>query len=508
MERGELEVALRLTEDLVASYPTSTRVLDLRRRALTRTGELTDRARILHRLHVLANSPDKGTERAVLGRIIETAPGWLPTIPGPRRPIEPESDDIVMHLQKASVPYLLTGFTMRQRYNVLAARDAGARPVSVTTLGFPRELGFEDFPPYQVLDGIPHYHLDLGPFYPLDRPVDQVLEDQAWMLARLARKIRPAVLHASSGHRGYEFALMGQALRAHLGIPLVYEVRSFFEATWTGDEAWQEVGEYYQRRHDTETRTMKAADHVITIAEAMREEIIERGVDPERVTVVPNAVDPEVFSPQPPDPALRRKYGLDGFYTIGYVSNLDHPREGHEGLIDVTRVLLQRGRRVRTLIVGDGKRSELLQGYAREAGVGDEVIFTGLVPHDEVASHYALLDAFVVPRRDERAARVVTPLKPYEALAMARPMIVADLPALREIANPDERGLAYPAGDIEAMADAIERVMDDPALAARLGEAGRAWVSTTRRWVDNGPRFREVYQKVIEAKKKPAGSAA
>lgn len=506
IERGELEHASKLTQDLLRRFPDSRRALDLRRRVLVRTGELEERARVLHRLHELTGEwSDWTAERSVIGRMIETEPGWLPTIPGPPRELVPESDDVVMHLQKASVPYLLTGFTMRQRYNVLAAAGAGVRPVSVTPLGFPRELGFTDFPSFQVLDGIPHHHLDLGPSYPLNRPVDQLLEDNAWLMAGVARRVRPAVIHASSGHRGYEFALIGQALRAHLGIPLVYEVRSFFEATWTGDETWQEVGEYFKRRHDTETRTMQAADHVITIAEAMREEIIERGVDPERVTVVPNAVDVDVFRPQPKDPALQRKYGIDGHFTIGYVSNIDHPREGHEGLIEVTKVLLQRGRRVRTLIVGDGKRAELLKDHARQVGVADEVVFTGLVPHDEVASHYALLDAFVVPRRDERAARVVTPLKPYEALAMARPMIVADLPALREIAEPDERGLAYPPGDIEAMADAIVRVMDEPELAARIGEAGRTWVSTTRRWADNGPRFRDVYQKVLEEKRRRAG---
>jgi glycosyltransferase involved in cell wall biosynthesis len=507
MERGQMELADELTRDLVRRHPDSRRALDLRRRALARMGDMTERARMLHRIHELTGTrADWTAERSVLGRMIETEPGWLPLIPGPPRTLVPESDDVVMHLQKASVPYLLTGFTMRQRYNVLAAAGAGVKPISVTPLGFPRELGIEDFPAYEVLDGIPHYHLDLGKSYPLNRPVDQLLEDQAWMMAAIARKVRPAVIHASSGHRGYEFALIGQALRAHLGIPLVYEVRSFFETTWAGDEAWQEVGEYYRRRFDTETRTMQAADHVITIAEAMRDEIIERGVDPERVTVVPNAVDVDVFQPQSPDPGLRRKYGLDGKFTIGYVSNIDHPREGHEGLIDVTKLLLGRGRNVRTLIVGDGKRADELKDYARQSGVADEVVFTGLVPHDQVASHYALLDAFVVPRRDERAARVVTPLKPYEALAMARPMIVADLPALREIANPDERGLAYPPGDIPAMADAIERVMDDPALAARLGETGRAWVAETRRWSDNGPRFREAYRRAIERRKAQGGT--
>jgi glycosyltransferase involved in cell wall biosynthesis len=472
-------------------------------------GDLERRAQMHHRLHTLTDDEDDAiAERRVLGRIIETTPGWLPHIPGPPRPVVPESDDVVLHLLKASVPYLTTGFTMRQRYNMLAAVGAGVRPVAVTELGFPRFLGIDVIPEVEYFDGIAHHRLDLGPHYPIDPPVDALLEDQAWLMAQVAQRVRPAVIHASSGHRGYEFALIGQALRAHIDRPLVYEVRAFFESSWHGDEGWQESGEQYLRRYDTETRTMRAADHVLTIAETMRAEIIERGVDPDRVTVLPNAVDTDVFRPQPPDPSLRQRYGLEGLYTFGYVSNLDHPREGHELLIDATRVLLRRGRKVRCLIVGDGQRADELRKYAKSAGVADDVVFTGLVPHDEVAAHYALMDAFVMPRKDERFARMVTPLKPYEALAMARPMVVSDLPAHREIAEPEERGLAFPADNVEELATAVERLMDDPALGARIGEAGREWVERKHRWADNGHRLREVYGRVLETWGKRRKAAA
>jgi glycosyltransferase involved in cell wall biosynthesis len=124
-------------------------------------------------------------------------------------------------------------------------------------------------------------------------------------------------------------------------------------------------------------------------------------------------------------------------------------------------------------------------------------VFTGKVPHEDVRRHYALLDAFVVPRRDERAARTVTPLKPYEALAMARPLVVADLPALLEIAEPDQRGLAFRAGDGESLANALERLIDDRELGTRLGQAGREWVARERSWAANGPRFGEVYRQVL-----------
>ncbi|HTK44245.1 MAG TPA: glycosyltransferase [Patescibacteria group bacterium] len=507
IDAGDAARAIASVDELYREYPQSVRVLRLRRDVLKRTGDLHGQAAMLHQIHRLDDTPQtRLSERRAIGRLNELTPGWLPRIPG-RQPVTPDGDDVILHLNKESSPYLTTGFTMRSRYNLIAARDAGLRPVIVTALGFPRLLGITSFPAVEIVDDMPHYRLDLGPNYPLDRPLDQILEDQAWLTARVARQVRPAIIHASSGHRGFEHALVGLALREHIDRPLVYEVRSVFESSWGhDDESWAEASDHYSLRFDTETRTMRAADHVLVISEVMRDELIERGVDPARLTVFPNAIDPEVFSPRPPDPALQARYGIDGHFTFGYVSLIDHPREDHELLMDATKELRRRGRRVRCLIIGDGKRRAELEEYAKRTGVANDVVFTGHVPHDEVASHYALLDFFVVPRRDERAARMVTPLKPYEALAMARPLVIADLPPLREIARPEERGLAYTPGDMAGLASVLERLMDDPALGQRIAAQGHEWVVRERTWAANGAILRDVYRGVLErwAARRPA----
>ncbi len=499
LEAGAAAEALAGVDRLYHDEPRSLRVLRLRRAILAQMGDMDGQAAMLHQIHVLDPTPEnRAAEHRFLGRVTELSPGWRPRIPGPPRPVDPPDPAAVLVLNKESSPFLTTGFTMRSRYNLRAVRDAGYRPHVVTALGFPRLLGVSDFPALELVDEVPHHRLDLGPAYPLDSPVDRILEDQAWLTARVARGVRPAIIHASSGHRGYEHALVGLALREHLDRPMVYEVRSFFESVWSGSAEWGETGQHYQRRFEAETGAMRAADHVITIGEAMRDEIVERGVDPARVTIVPNGVDADAFTPRAADPALARRYGLAGSFTFGYVSNLDHPRENQELLIDAVRELRGRGRQVRCLIVGDGKRREELERHARAVGVAGDVVFTGRVAHDEVADHYALLDAFVVPRADERAARMVTPLKPFEAMAMARPMIVADLPALVEIVAPESRGLRFRTGDAADLATAVERLIDDPALAGRLGAAGREWVVRERTWAANAPRFRDVYGEVLE----------
>jgi glycosyltransferase involved in cell wall biosynthesis len=126
------------------------------------------------------------------------------------------------------------------------------------------------------------------------------------------------------------------------------------------------------------------------------------------------------------------------------------------------------------------------------------VIFTGAVPHERVPDFYALIDVFVVPRIHERAARLVTPLKPFEAMAMRRPIIVADLPALTELAKPGERGLAFTSGDPESLARAVETMLDNPEQTRSLAAEGRRWVLAERTWAANGRRYQDIYREVLD----------
>ena len=509
---GNADLAIELTEAMIREHPGDRAVLGIRRRAFAARGDMSSVAATIAALRrtgggdVLAD-----TERQLHGDLAETDARWRPRLRGDRQPTEPRSDRVVLHLLKESRPQRQNGFTMRSHDNLLAQRAAGWDPVVVTALGFPRSGGSQVVPVEEV-DGIRHHRLDLGAGYPSDGPADLYLEDYAWRTETVAREERPAIVHASSGGRGYETALVGLALGEHLDLPVVYEVRSLFDGPAPGGSASVATStrERYRRRDATEVRTMLAADAIVTLAETMKSDMVDRGVPAERIFIVPNGVDPEAFQPRSPDPELRARYGLGERFVIGYVSNLDHPREGQETLIEATAMLAAAGRDVACLIVGEGKRRAEVESMAAASGAADRVIFTGAVPHGEVPAMYALLDAFVVPRRDERAARLVTPLKPFEAMAMARPLIVADLPALTEVAPDGERSLAYRPEDAMALAAAVVRLMDHPDLAARLGENGREWVTRERTWASNGPRWTEVYETVLAGRRdrRPPGDAS
>ena len=483
--------AVAVAGEILATHPRTIAAHEIRHVALLRSGEPTASLAALRELRRIGDTPERADlDRRLVGMLRESDPLWLPRIPGPAEPIEPAAPGRILYILKESLPDRQSGFSLRSHHTMAALRRAGLDPLAVTALGFPRSAG-RVAPAVETVEGTRVHRLDLGAAYPADVPFDRYLEDFAWLASGVVRAERPAILHAASGLRGCDIALVGLALREHHGLPLVYDVRSFFETTWSSRPG-AEHAEVARRRHVADTRVMAAADAVVTIAEAMREDIVARGIPAERVFVVPNGVDAEQFSPRPPDPELRARLGLHGF-VFGYVSNLDHPREGQELLVEAAARLRARGRDATCLIVGDGRRRAELEEQARLAGAGQAVVFTGAVPHAEVPAHYALLDAFVVPRREERAARHVTPLKPYEAMAMERALVVSDLPALREIAAPDERGLAFAAEDADALVACLERLMDAPELGRALGSAGRAWVVRERSWAAAVPRLEAAY---------------
>jgi glycosyltransferase involved in cell wall biosynthesis len=277
----------------------------------------------------------------------------------------------------------------------------------------------------------------------------------------------------------------------------VYEVRGFFETLWTSDTAWAEQSEMFRRRFDTESRCMLAAEAVVTLSESMRSEIVARGVPAKRVHVVPNGVQTDVFRPTPRDPALVARLGLDGRFVFGYVSNLDHYREGHELLIEAAVAMRDQGIPATALIVGDGRRRQELEVLVDELGARDLVVFTGKVPHDQVLDHYALYDVFVVPRVNERAARLVTPLKPFEAMAAGIPLVTSDLQALREITGEGKRGRYFRAGDSGSLTEVLKELHADPAERARLAADGRDWVVAERQWSANGARYAAIYAEVL-----------
>jgi glycosyltransferase involved in cell wall biosynthesis len=427
-------------------------------------------------------------------------PTWQPSLAGQGRRLAHlrghATRGRIAHLLFASLPYHESGYCVRSQFVAHCQRAAGLDPRFITRAGFPRSIGVAGAPSQEVVDGVRYYHL--APDFEAAGRQDRIIEATIRAAVPLLARLRPAAIQPASNHVQAQIAM---ALAGPLGIPVVYEVRGFWEETWAS-HPWHDSSEavttdHYRLTRETETRAMLAADAVVTLSETMKAAIVERGRRTEDIVVVPNAVDGDQFTPRPRDEALAASLGIEpGEPVVGYVSTFN-PYEGIQYLIEAAARLRERGRRVRVLLVGDGiYRDELLATAARLGLDDGTVIMPGRVPHAEVPRYVSILDVFVVPRTADRVSQLVTPLKPFEAMAMARPVVVSDLPAMREIVEPDVTGLMFRAEDPDDLANVLAGLLDDAGLRSRLGGQARELVLANRTWAANGRRYRELYERL------------
>ena len=396
----------------------------------------------------------------------------------------------VLHLVNDALPATSAGYTIRTHEIALAQQKNGLDPHVVTRVGYPVTQGLIDGRRLVTLDGIPYHRL-----LPWHQPGNGDKAQSQWrdQAAELTEKISPAVLHAASNYKNATIAL---ALGERYGLPVVYEVRGFWEDTWLSrhpNAAELAHSELYRRNRDLETESMLAADLVVTLGEAMRDEIVARGVPAEKVIIVPNAVSDEFLQPLPDATNLRKALGIGpGEHVVGEVSTLV-PHEGIGTLLEATRLLKDRGLPIRALIVGDGPERAALQRQAAALGLGEAAIFTGRVPAAKVREYHALLDVFVVPRTPDRVCQLVTPLKPIEAMASGLCVVTSEVRALAEIIKPDVTGALTMPQDPVALADTLELLVCSPDIRRKLGDNAREWVARDRTWAHNAARYREAY---------------
>ena len=398
----------------------------------------------------------------------------------------------MLHIVTDALPSTSAGYTVRTQEIALAQRAAGLDPHVVTRIGFPVTAGAIDGRKTVSVDGVPYHRL-----LPWVMPgrMDALYETHLRYAAELTTELKPAVLHAASN---YANAVIALALRDATRLPVVYEVRGFWEDTWLSRHAGTrdlKLSDRYRLTRALETHCMKSADLVVTLGEAMRDEILERGVDPDKVIIVPNGVSEEFLRPLPDDQGkLKASLGIKpGEHVVGLVSSL----VAHEGigtLLEAVKILNDRGVRTRALIVGDGPERPALQRQA--AALGIDAIFPGRVPMSQVRAYHAVLDVFVVPRTPDRVCQLVTPLKPVEAMASGLPVVVSGVRALSEIVNDKVTGLVSAPLDPAALADALSGLLDSPELRAELGANAREWVARDRTWAHNAARYREAYERL------------
>ncbi|MFY7915571.1 MAG: TIGR04063 family PEP-CTERM/XrtA system glycosyltransferase [Rubrivivax sp.] len=314
-------------------------------------------------------------------------------------------------------------------------------------------------------------------------------------LLQVARELRPQIIHA---HSPVLNALPAIKVARSLGIPVVYEIRAFWEDAAVDHGTTREGSLRYRLTRALETYALRRVDHVFTICEGLRSDIVARGIAADKVTVIPNAVDIENFEPGgQPDEALKTQLGLSGCTVLGFIGSF-YAYEGLDLLLQALPAILAQRPDVRVLLVGGGPQDAALKAQAKALGLGDKVIFTGRVPHAEVNRYYDLVDVLVYPRHSMRLTELVTPLKPLEAMAQGRILVASDVGGHQELIRDGETGVLFKAGDAAALAQAVLGLLSRPQTWDALRAQGRRFVETERNWARSVSNYVQPYTRLSE----------
>lgn len=403
----------------------------------------------------------------------------------------------ILHVLDHSLP-LHSGYSFRTRAILTAQQRAGLEVRGVTSVrhqaSLPAGAACE---PVEQHDGLT--------FHRTMEPVSGPPGLREWRdIAALARAteataalFKPDILHAHSP------ALNGlAAIRAgrRLGLPVLYEIRAFWEDAAVGNGTGSETSAKYWLTRQMENRAVAQADAVAVICEGLRDDLVARGFPGEKIMVSPNGVDMELFgTPVSADPARAEGLGLTGKTVLGFIGSF-YPYEGLDDLIAAMPMLVTANPDIRLLLVGGGPAEAALRAQAESSPAAHAIRFVGRVPHSEVEHYYSLTDILVYPRKALRLTETVTPLKPLEAMAQGRLVAASDVGGHRELITDGVTGTLFAPDDPTAMADALIGLIAARNRWDERRATARAFVAQERNWARNVQRYQPVYQNMLEQK--------
>ena len=411
----------------------------------------------------------------------------------------------VLHILDHSLP-LHSGYTFRTRAILRAQAALGLEVRAVT--------GLRHAAPTETHQ--PALHDDLA-FY---RTPGAAVGPPGWRewreiaalsnrIEAIARDWRPDVLHA---HSPALCGLAASRAARRLGIPFVYEIRAFWEDAAVGNGTGQEGSLRYFLTRQLENRAIAGADAVVTICSGLRDDLISRGCDAARISIVPNGVDLAMFgNPPAPETALAQALDLGARDSwgpvIGFIGSF-YPYEGLDDLISAMPLIVAAHPDAKLLLVGGGPAEAVLREQARASSVAHAIRFVGRVPHRQVERYYALTDVLCYPRKMMRLTELVTPLKPLEAMAQGKLVAASDVGGHRELIVDGLTGTLFAPDSPQALAAALSGLFANRAGWHTRRETARSFVRASHDWAVNAERYLRVYQPLLNLAGHAAGLAA
>jgi len=395
----------------------------------------------------------------------------------------------ILHVLDHSLP-MHSGYTFRTRAILRAQQGLGLEVRGITG-----QRHVEAGPAVEEVDGLTFHRTPGELSGPAGLKEWREIDALTKSIVALADEWRPDILHAHSP------ALNGlAAIRAgkRLGIPVVYEIRAFWEDAAVGNLTGREGSLKYRLTRQLENMAVRGADAVMTICEGLRGDLVSRGFPAEKIGIMPNGVDLTTFGkPAERDEALAAELGIGDGPVIGFIGSF-YDYEGLDDLIAAMPMLVERHAGAHLLLVGGGPMNESLRAQAAASPMADRIHFTGRVPHSEVERYYALTDIMAYPRKKSRLTDLVTPLKPLEANAQMQLVAASDVGGHRELIRDGETGVLFAPDDPTACAKALADLVDRRADWGQIRENAREHVRNRHDWATNAQRYQVVYLSLLD----------
>ena len=278
---------------------------------------------------------------------------------------------------------------------------------------------------------------------------------------------RPDILITTSPQ--FFCAVAGWVVSRLRRLPWIFELRDLWPASIVAVGAMKE-GIAIKTLYWMEMSMYRAADRVIAVTKGLKQDLVDRGIPSDKIVVVRNGADTNRFTPRPKDATFVEKFGLQGKFVVGYYGTIGMGA-GVQTAVDAGRVLRERGRDdIVIMLAGAGAEYDEVEKSIQEQGLTNVKL---LPPFDQtdMPAVWSLLDAAIVMMKDRPLFRATISSKTFEALAMGMPVIMS-LPAGEATGLVDEYGFGINVlpENPEDMANAIQKLADDPALTKALGQ--------------------------------------